>query len=242
MLAGDPAEAIEQGRQVLKARALVTYYDEVVLAGLRLAQDDLARGALDRSRQSEVGAAIRTVVDRLKLAPIKRSGSAANAEAAAAIAAAGPDRSSAGIVLARDDLAANWRGTTPILCVSSRGPFDEAATLMLSQILGRHGLAAQMTSLADLRADKRPERTDEIAMICFSYLEPVSLSQIRLTVRQARKELPGVKVLVGFWRERDPSTLDRLRRTTSADVLVTSLNDALDAALRYAAPERAGRG
>ena len=113
---------------------------------------------------------------------------------------------------------------------------------MLSQILGRHGLAAQMTSLADLRADKRPERTDEIAMICFSYLEPVSLSQIRLTVRQARKELPGVKVLVGFWRERDPSTLDRLRRTTSADVLVTSLNDALDAALRYAAPERAGRG
>ncbi|WP_019903733.1 AI-2E family transporter [Methylobacterium sp. 77] len=241
MLAGDPAEAIEQGRQVLKARALVTYYDEVVLAGLRLAQDDLARGALDRARQGEVGAAIRTVVDRLKLAPIKRSGSAGSAEAEAAIAAAGPDRSSAGIVLAHDELAANWRGRSPILCVSSRGPFDEAATLMLSQILGRHGLAAQMTSLADLRADTRPERADEIAMICFSYLEPVSLSQIRLTVRQARKELPGVKVLVGFWRERDPSTIDRLRRTTSADVLVTSLNDALDAALRFAAPARAGR-
>jgi len=69
--------------------------------------------------------------------------------------------------------------------------------------------------------------------VCFSYLEPVSLSQIRLNVRQARQAIPGVKVLVGFWRERDPSTLERLRRTVSADVLVTSLNGALDAALRF---------
>ncbi|MFD0935362.1 AI-2E family transporter, partial [Methylobacterium trifolii] len=72
MLANDPAEAIEQGRQFLKERALVTYYDEVVLAGLLLAQEDLSRGTLDRERQDEVGVAIRTVVARLGNAPVAR--------------------------------------------------------------------------------------------------------------------------------------------------------------------------
>ncbi|OHV09164.1 hypothetical protein BK022_26755 [Methylorubrum extorquens] len=71
-------------------------------------------------------------------------------------------------------------------------------------------------------------------MICFSYLDPISLSQIRLTIRRARKAAPGVTILVGFWRERDPASLGRLRRAISADLLVTSLSDALDAALARA--------
>ncbi|WP_457104086.1 AI-2E family transporter [Methylobacterium sp. P5_C11] len=236
MLAGDPVEAIDQGWQFLKERALVTYYDEVALAGLLLAQEDLSRGTLDRERQDEVGAAIRTVVDRLGTAPVARrtrrgSGRGPDTETAAALAAIGPDRQVAGIVLGREDLAPNWRGATPVLCVSSRGPFDEAATLMLSQILARHGLASQTLSMAAIRAGERPENPEALALICFSYLEPVSLSQIRFTVRQARAAVPGVRILVGFWRERDPATLERLRRATSADFLVTSLNEALSAVL-----------
>lgn len=236
MLAGDPAEAIEQGRRFLKERALVTYYDEVVLAGLLLAQEDLSRGTLDRARQDEVGTAIRAVVDRLGGVPVARrarTGAArtGNTEAAAAVAAAGPDRRSAGIVLKAADLAPGWRGGAPVLCVSSRGPFDEAATLMLSQTLARHGLASQVMAMAAIRAGERPSDLSGIALICFSYLEPVSLSQIRFTVRQARAAVPGVRVLVGFWRERDPATLDRLRRATSADFLATSLDEALERAL-----------
>ncbi|KQP03454.1 MAG: AI-2E family transporter [Methylobacterium sp.] len=237
MLAGDPAEAIDQGELFLKARALVTYYDEVVLAGLLMAQEDLARGALDRARQGEVGTSLRTVVTRLGTRPVRRAKSGraktGNSETSAAVAAVGPDRQVAAIVRTQADLAPGWRGPRPVLCVSSRGPFDEAATLMLSQILGQHGLAAQVMSMAALRQGERPEVVEGIAMVCFSYLEPVSLSQIRLNVRQARQAIPGVRVLVGFWRERDPATLERLRRTISADVLVTSLNGALDAALRF---------
>ncbi|MCJ2049750.1 AI-2E family transporter [Methylobacterium sp. J-070] len=236
MLAGDPIEAVDQGWQFLKERALVTYYDEVALAGLLLAQEDLSRGTLDRDRQEEVGTAIRTVVDHLGTAPVARrsrrgSGRGPDTETAAALAAIGPDRQVAGIVLGRDDLAPSWRSETPVLCVSSRGPFDEAATLMLSQILARHGLASQILSMAAIRAGERPEHPEGLALICFSYLEPVSLSQIRFTVRQARAAVPGVQILVGFWRERDPATLDRLRRATSADILVTSLNEALSAVL-----------
>ncbi len=247
MLANDPAEAIEQGRQFLKERALVTYYDQVTMAGLLLAQEDLSRGTLVRSRQDEVGAAIRTVVARLGASPIARrlrrgkASRGADTETAAALDAVGPDRREAAIVLERDDLLPAWRGAKPVLCVSSRGPFDEAATLMLSQILARHGLASQTLSMAAIRAGERPEEMGGIAMVCFSYLEPVSLSQVRFTVRQARAAIPGVRVLVGFWRERDPATLARLRRATSADDLVTSLSDALSAALdasRAGAPAR----
>ena len=239
MLANDPAEAIDQGRQFLKERALVTYYDEVVLAGLRLAQDDLSRGTLDRARQGEVGAAIRTVVARLGTTPVARNpgkGKArtGNSEAAAAVAAAGPDRKVAAVVLKPADLAPAWRGAVPVLCVSSRGPFDEAATLMLSQTLDRHGLRSEVIAMSAIRGGARPKDAAGLAMICFSYLEPVSLSQIRFTVRQARAAVPGVRVLVGFWGERDPATLDRLRRATSADVLVTTLNDAIENAVAAA--------
>lgn len=236
MLANDPAEAIEQGRQFLKERALVTYYDQVVQAGLLLAQEDLSRGTLVRERQEEVGTAIRAVVARLGTLPVARrarrkTSRGADTETAAALDAVGPDRQEAAIVLGREDLAPAWRGAKPVLCVSSRGPFDEAATLMLSQVLARHGLASQTLSMAAIRAGERPEEQEGIAMVCFSYLEPVSLSQVRFSVRQARAAIPGVKVLVGFWRERDPASLARLRRATSADYLVTSLSDALSAAL-----------
>ncbi|WP_375465636.1 AI-2E family transporter [uncultured Methylobacterium sp.] len=244
MLANDPAEAIDQGRQFLKERALVTYYDEVVLEGLLLAQEDLARGTLDRERQGRVGAAVRAVVAGLGTAAVARrarngSSRPGNSEAAAAVAAAGPDREVAAVVLAHDDLAPAWRGSAPVLCVSSRGPFDEAATQMLSQTLARHGLPAQVMAMAAIRAGERPRDPSGIALICFSYLEPVSLSQIRFTVRQARRAVPGVRVLVGFWRERDPATLDRLRRATSADVLATTLNEALAAALAAARADAA---
>jgi len=237
MLAGDPAEAIEQGRQFLKERALVTYYDQVVMAGLLLAQEDLSRGTLIRERQDEVGSAIRTVVDRLGTSPGARrtrrgkASRGADTETAAALDVIGPDRQEATIVLGPEDLAPSWRGARPVLCVSSRGPFDEAATMMLSQILARHGLASQTLSMAAIRGGERPQEQEGIAMVCFSYLEPVSLSQVRFSVRQARAAIPGVRVLVGFWRERDPASLARLRRATSADYLVTSLSDALSAAL-----------
>ncbi|UMY18524.1 AI-2E family transporter [Methylobacterium organophilum] len=237
MLAGDPAEAIDQGLQFLKERALVTYYDEVVLAALRLAQQDLSRGGFDAARQAEMRAAFRLVVERLGRAR-RRRGRRRSSEAAAALAAIGPDRRSAGIVLGSADLAEAWRARYPVLCVASRGVFDEAAATMLGQILERHGLGAEVIPLPSSTREAPPvQALSGTALVCLSYLEPISLSQIRLAVRAARRAIPGVKVLVGFWGERDPTTLDGLRRATSADLLVTSFSDALDAALDLARAE-----
>src|SRR6201988_4641514 len=50
MLAGDPTEAAEKAEEFLKERSLSSYYDDVAVKGLQLAQSDLDRDALDPSR------------------------------------------------------------------------------------------------------------------------------------------------------------------------------------------------
>ncbi|GJD60961.1 AI-2E family transporter [Methylobacterium frigidaeris] len=231
MLAGDPLEAIDKARQVLKERALATYYDEIALGGLRLAQNDRASGALAADRQQAVGRAIESVVTTLGTLPVRKGASAVrSAEIEAAVAALGPDRASTAIVRRPEDLSPAWRGPAPVLVVAARGPFDAAAAGMLAQVLGHHGLSARTTSQDALNKGERPE-TEGVALVCLSYIEPISTSHIRLAARLARRAIPGVRVMVAIWRERDPAGRDRLRRATSADILVTTISDALDAAL-----------
>jgi predicted PurR-regulated permease PerM len=50
MLAGDPTEASEKAEEFLKERSLSSYYDEVALKGLQLAQVDGGGGGLSKER------------------------------------------------------------------------------------------------------------------------------------------------------------------------------------------------
>ena len=54
MLAGDPTEASDKAEEFLKERSLISYYDEVALKGLQLAQADADRGALDQERLTKI--------------------------------------------------------------------------------------------------------------------------------------------------------------------------------------------
>jgi hypothetical protein len=54
MLAGDPTEACEKAEEFLKERSLGSYYDEVALKGLQLAQADAERGAPDHQRLTKI--------------------------------------------------------------------------------------------------------------------------------------------------------------------------------------------
>jgi predicted PurR-regulated permease PerM len=58
MLAGDPTEAAEKAEEFLKERSLSSYYDEVALPGLRLAQADLDREVLDVARLVKIRDAV----------------------------------------------------------------------------------------------------------------------------------------------------------------------------------------
>ena len=50
LLAGDPTEAAEQARQLRKDKPLLSYYQDILVEGLKLAQADADKGLLDAER------------------------------------------------------------------------------------------------------------------------------------------------------------------------------------------------
>lgn len=66
MLAGDPAEAVEQAEAFIKSEPLVDYYDDVVIEALRLAQADADRGTLEPDRLIDIRNTADVVIDTLE--------------------------------------------------------------------------------------------------------------------------------------------------------------------------------
>ena len=65
VLAHDPGEAAHQAEGFLKAHSLATYYDDVAIKGLALAQSDVNRGALDHERRVHIKAVVEEIIDDL---------------------------------------------------------------------------------------------------------------------------------------------------------------------------------
>jgi hypothetical protein len=226
MLADDPAEAVEKAEQFLKERPRLTYYDEVALPGLKLAQNDLTRGALDRAQAEKIKATILEVVDNLAE---HNDGTPAgdtthDPEAAAAVEAV--DKAVPALaVIKRDALGPEWRTDAPVLCVAGRSPLDQAAAAMVAQLLGKQGLGARVEG-ADAVATMNILRleTSGVALVCLSYLDDSSVAHMRYTVRRLRRRLPAAQVLLACWKaDVDPATL---RDSTEADAVATTLPEA----------------
>ena len=60
-----PIEAAEQAEDFLKEKPLLTYYEEVLVEALKLAQTDADRGLLDNDRMIRVRDAVAEIVDDL---------------------------------------------------------------------------------------------------------------------------------------------------------------------------------
>jgi predicted PurR-regulated permease PerM len=234
MLAEDPAEAVDKAEKFLSERPLSSYYEEVALPGLRLAQNDLARGALDRPQSEKIKAAVADLVDELAdhedRKPLKRTSHDSQAAGATEFAHDVPAELP---VLEGESLAAGWRAATPILCIAGRSPLDEAAAIMLAQLLQKHGLGARVES-ADAVATMNISRLEAsgVAMVCLSYLDAGSPAHMRYTIRRMRRRLTAAQVLLASWKaDADPATL---RAATQADAVATTLPEAVRLCLEAA--------
>ena len=226
MLAGDPDEAGEKAEEFLKQRSLLAYYDEVALPGLRLAQNDLLRGALDPQQTEKIRDAVRELIDDLSDETDEHSKAATTDDAEAVAAVEASTEGKAVIpVLATADLNEAWRSQTPILCVAGRGPLDEGVAAILAQLLQKHGLAARVEG-AEAVASPNVFRleTDGIVLVCASYLDNASTASMRYTVRRMRRKLPNAIILLGCWTEAEPAHLQQIVR---ADEVVNTLKAAL---------------
>ena len=88
MLAGDPTEASEKAEEFLKERSLSSYYDEVALKGLQLAQADAERRALDLERLTKIRDAISEFannISELDDRPMPKVNSTTDAEVTSAV-------------------------------------------------------------------------------------------------------------------------------------------------------------
>jgi len=100
----------------------------------------------------------------------------------------------------RAGLAPAWQTNAPVLCLAGKGPLDEAASSMLAQLLGKHGLGARVTPYqAASREEVDALDVTRIAMVCISYLDiSGSPSHLRYLMKRLRRRLPDVSILVGL--------------------------------------------
>jgi predicted PurR-regulated permease PerM len=243
MLAGDPDEAHDQAEVLLRDRPLSSYYDEVALKGLQLAANDAARGVLTEAQLEKIKASMHDLIDDLD----EHDDQEPETKDAAESAATAPSRSEQDLPkhpapgkVAPDALPLAWRGHAPVLCIAGRGPLDEAAASMLSQLLHKSGLTARVLSHeAVSRMSIGTLDGQGVAMICLCYLEISGTpSHLRYLLRRLRQRLPNARLVVGLWpAEQAILTDDRLRAAVGADVYTSSLREAVEACLEAARAE-----
>jgi predicted PurR-regulated permease PerM len=229
MLAGDPTEAAEKAEQFLKERSLSSYYEDVALKGLQLAQADLDRGALDAVRLNRIRDTVVEFADDLAdqddREPVDERHTA-DAEAAAAVEEVPADTHPDIPVLDKSDLAPEWAGAQPVLCIAGRTQLDEAAAIMFAQLCNVHGLATRVEGPEALStANIFRLETTGVALVCLSYLGVSNPAHMRYAVRRLRRKLPLARIMVGCWVE-DATAAEQVLETTKADFVASSLREA----------------
>lgn len=219
VLADNPDEALAQAEALLADRPLIDYYDGVILAGLKLAAEDEARGTIDRDRALRMSRTMLAVIDDLH-----------------DHVAVDPGRG------ALPDPVPYSSGT--VACIAGRGPFDEGVAAMLAQLLthqqvnvrriGHDAVSREAIGGLDLSA---------VSVLILSYIELAGTpAHLRYLIRRLRQRAPGVTVIVGLWPEGEEVLANPdIQRAVGADHYVGSLREAVEAATAALAEAPAAR-
>jgi hypothetical protein len=201
MLAGDPDEAAENAESYLAEHPLADWYDEVALRGLALGWQDQARGALDEGPRDRVRDAVAGLVENLA------------------------DRGEE----AHETLPETWRGE-PVLCAAGRGVLDEAAAMLLADLLRKRGIGARVAPCEAMQSHAVSRLDVEgVQLVCLSYLDAEAFTHARFLVRRLRRRLPQARIVVGYWTLAEDAAARRdPLAATGADLVVTSLRQAVD--------------
>jgi predicted PurR-regulated permease PerM len=246
MLAGDPTEAAEKAEEFLKERSLSSYYDEVALKGLQLAQADSERGALDMERLTKIRDAVVEFASDLSEQddrPPPKVNTTTDAEATSAVESVAEDAPYENLpVLAESELPPEWQSEHPVLCVAGRSLIDEAAAIMLAQLSTAHGLKARVEGPEALStANVFRLETTGVMIVCLVYLDANAPAHMRYAVRRLRRKLPKATIILGCWmKDIDPDGLERLRDGAKADLVAASLGEAVKLCIESASADRHG--
>jgi predicted PurR-regulated permease PerM len=232
MLAGDPTEVTEQAEQYLKDKPLLTYYEDVLLEALKLAQADADRGHLDEERKQRVRDVIAEVLDDLedhedtpRLVPDEKSKS----KVPLPVPVKGTQETSETVVVLSDE----WHLKKRVLCMPGRDLLGEAFALIVAQLLSREGIgrrAEQRDALSVSRIFTL--ETEDVAIVCLCFVGETSRAQIHYAVRRLRKKIPQALILLTLVG----SSLfdDEFRVAAGIESIQTSLKGTRDEILKIA--------
>jgi predicted PurR-regulated permease PerM len=240
MLAGDPAEAVEQAEKVIKTSSLVDYYDNVVIEGLRLAQNDADRGTLDVERLADIRDTAEVVVDTLadhepapkrvpkpeKAAPVGKDDQANPVNSREESLPETKEDELADLCAAGLPVDPSWRKEGAILCVASRTALDETAAIVFAQLAGKCGLGIRVLDLERLRhGTLSREDAEGVRLVCISGIDVRERSaHARFVVRRLKRSAPDALLLGCFWKldpqeERDMAVLKSIPVDATAHTL-----------------------
>jgi predicted PurR-regulated permease PerM len=216
ILASDPDEVSFQAEALLKTMPLLQYYEDVALPALALAQIDVTRGVLERSRQVEACESVERVV-----ADLSDHVDVESTDAGAASPPVLPPTMA--LVAGEGQSLENKNG---VLCVAGRTPLDQAGCAILVQLLERRSVATRVASPEALTTRGIfGLKTDGVHAICVFYLDHRSLAAVRYSVRRLRKKFVNVPIAVCLWGSTD---LSAMAEAAGADATIGSLRDAID--------------
>jgi predicted PurR-regulated permease PerM len=226
MLANDPIEAAEQARTFLNEKPLIGYYDEILLEGLKLAQADSKRGLLNDERRQRIRDAVAEIVDDLsahedKVEPTERG--TIELEEVSPLAQLDKAEGPREITV----LPERWRNGHPVLCVPGMGLLDEAAAILIAQLVERRGIGARSEQPDALSLSRIASLdTKNIALICLCYLGNATAAQIGYAVRRIRRKAPNAFILVSLFG--NTGSIDGLGQYGNMDVVTQSLHATVD--------------
>jgi predicted PurR-regulated permease PerM len=198
MLAGDTDEVLDQAEQLLKERALSSYYDEVVVPGLRLALADRRRGVISRQCLDAVVEQTRELIESLE-AYDDVDDDQEDAPAEPTRQTLDEQRLPEAPPPAMDAPAGN------VLVLSGSGPADTAVAAMLVQLLGKHGSRVRTGEISLLSAPEG-DAPDTVCLIG-AELRPRA-PRWRIVEQRARTAWPKTRVVQGLLRP-DRATADQ---------------------------------
>jgi predicted PurR-regulated permease PerM len=195
MLAGDPIEAAEQAHDFLEEGSLEEYYDTILLNGLKLAAADLRQGHLDDERLDRILNTVTELASDLEAHNDSPDNAVPEETESNLGALARIDQPDEAVVSISDE----WKLPRSIVCIPGSTKLDEAAALVLAQILGSKGYGAAAEKADALSISKFFSLDLSAAsLICICYVDRPSRAKIHYTVRRLTKKAAGTPVMIAF--------------------------------------------
>ncbi|WP_376098551.1 AI-2E family transporter [Roseomonas sp. CCTCC AB2023176] len=229
-LAGDGDGLAEQADLHLRTHRVATYYDEVALRGLALAQEDASRGVLDRGRLDALRARVDDLLDDLA------EHEDDVVEGPVTEGPVAPDDPPAPPEADTEAVPPGWATPGAVLLVAGRGRLDAQATAMLGQVLARRGFGVAALPNDALRDPDLATRHPSVRAVVFSALEGGSgAASARYALRRLRRRFPAALTVVGLWgATRDSPTYQALKAEAETIPEAHTLRDAAALLLRQA--------